>query len=340
MAVSYPDQRMEFTPRYIQTPTPEQFLRDFHEISASLDRHSLERLSLLDFKDEIEAKKARKNSEGWMLGGVLFPTKSAVEEYYAYLRRKWRPGEIITGPDHDFMLDLAMTHEWIEDKIGVGIKHFFVTHSINIIKGTSGGNEELGNRVVGFERHDGTWDDIGIKHLCKRRGHITVKTPEEQWGHYVRWRYSLLVQAFREAVGGQIGAFKEAAMRPDGLWQCEQSGELLRRGQVAVDHKPPMVFHALVADFMRRTGWGITQFDVMERFGSSTTLVHRYDMEEFRSYHQHFAELRILRNKENSENQAYGIKPAEIMWENAPDAAPWEGPQRIKLIPDFQQRGV
>lgn len=162
----------------------------------------------------------------WIAGGKVYKTKKAITEELRRILRSHPMEEDISGEDGDFLMAVIAWHPDAADKIGCGIKRFFVRM-----------NEAYRTPSFWLERRDGTQTDWSFYHC------LTPKHPLHD-----------LLDALRHAIEPQIIQFKRSAFNSPIQPVCPFLGTPLDWHDCHVDHAMPLTFDVLVKDFLAETG--------------------------------------------------------------------------------------
>jgi len=205
-----------------------------------------------------------------ILGGREFRTQKAIIEYARLVKSRHVDGEILSGNDHEFMLDFIQLHERSAEKIGCGVKGFTIQR-----------DEHWGNsRQFVLIRIDGS-------RAIFSHNALRLKPQTEEERHRDR-----AIHAMREAIVPQIIEFKIENFIAGML--CPLTGEVITEPHV--DHIKPQTFEALVAGWMEIKGYSFANVEVSSDSDNRTfeIMSNPEQLSSWRLYHSIHAKLRIL----------------------------------------------
>jgi hypothetical protein len=214
----------------------------------------------------------------YLIGRHEFRTKKALQEHFQALFLRHDPGQVITGPDHEDLLDLTAMHPEADYMIGPGIDHFRVMV------------DDFGiGRTFTIYWVDGRWTRISYRkciygqtsHATQVRGALrTVIAPD-----IVRWREEL----FATSGDGR------------GRVLCPLSGDWLLPHEGQMDHAHPDTFIALSARFLESRGLRYEDVRLVENWNGHVhrPIEDRALAEAFRAWHEGAAKMRFIRTDLN-----------------------------------------
>lgn len=174
------------------------------------------------------------------------------------------PDGPVTGPDGDWLAALLTLHPDAAEKTGSGVAFIAV--------GPVPGKKSRGFTV---HRTDGSVTDFSWLECISPTSHRTR-----------------VLTAMREAVAGQVTAFKQSEADA-GRLRCAITGEELSWGDAEVDHADP-VFQALADRYAEVSGG----YDKIRLVPSADGMIGQpmvpEDERVWQLYHEHAARLRIL----------------------------------------------
>ncbi|MCL2724188.1 MAG: DCL family protein [Polyangiaceae bacterium] len=162
-----------------------------------------------------------KKRTDYVVAGIVFSTKKKLSEHCSSILRKYSLNDDVNDDDAAFLHSLLERHPERDQKVGVGVRRFFV------------GPNDYGRKCFWLERVDGTKTDFSFM-AC-----ITPPRHEDD----VR-------QALRSLIEKQIIAFRDRAFAVIRHVPCAITGELVTTDDAHVDHQPPTTFDELVKRFL------------------------------------------------------------------------------------------
>lgn len=212
------------------------------------------------------------------IGGVEFKNKTAVRAHYSQLINAYDSGHTLEGGDLFFVDDLLKRHRDYDQKFGAGIARFYIAR-----------HKTYGTKKVEFERVDGTTDDFSINYC------LDPVTAEE----YAAMNFRC---AARTTVLPDIRAFKNVS----GMI-CEITGVKHARDDLHVDHAPPHVFSSIVSAYLAERGKAPTDFEYQDDSSGLAIFADSSVGDDFRSYHNAQAQLRVIHKTINLSGRTWGI---------------------------------
>lgn len=171
----------------------------------------------------------------YIVGGMTFPTKLALEAYVKSILHGAELGRLASD-DEAFIADLLTNHPSADIKVGSGIQSIRIGHN--------------GFNARGFfaTRTDGTEVDFSYKQCIRPFTHATK----------VKF-------AFRRAIDDQTLAVKTAIF-PDRhtTIQCPITGDYITYRNAHVDHEPPNTFKVLLETYLSERGWSYDDVPLVE----------------------------------------------------------------------------
>ncbi len=199
----------------------------------------------------------------YVLGAKRYATKKAV---IAHCRSILDAATLPTVDDAAFLLDLLGHHRKAAQKIGCGVRRFFV-HA-----------DGFGGRCFWLERLDGTCTDWSFL-SC-----LAPPTREQE----VR-------SALRALVSADVVAFRDDVFAASPVRACAITGAPVTRDDAHVDHQPPDTFLSLVERFLVRLGRGYAEI-LIKPTSDGCTVTRLADDEVARAwieFHRTHAVLRV-----------------------------------------------
>lgn len=186
----------------------------------------------------------------------------------------------ILGPDaHALLTKLIQRHPQAKEKIGKGIRYFFIAFY-----------QSTNRRCFWIERVDGS--RTPFSYLSALNGKLSVETQ--------------IKSAFRYAVKDQLKRAKEDFFDKYGdLVPCEVSGEFLDRHSCHIDHVPPLTFDVLVKCFMATKGLKFSQrlLTANGDCNSHYAFKDKHLSRSFQRYHRRVAVLQMTSARVNQKNK-------------------------------------
>lgn len=226
----------------------------------------------------LEPKKSKKPRFFAVIGGIPFRTKADVRKYYSGVLNSYDDGHTLDGADFVFINSLLKRHRSYLEKLGVGIERFYITR-----------HQTYFTKHLEFERVDGTTDNFSINYCL---GNVSDEA-------YARTNF---LCAARTTVLPDIRAFKNAS----GM-VCAITGAQHEREDLHVDHAPPNVFSAIVADFLACRGKTPADYDYTDDSAGLSIFVDQAVADDFRTFHNERASLRVIHKSINLSGGTWGI---------------------------------
>lgn len=227
----------------------------------------------------------RRSRASLTIGEQTFPSKKVAIEYFQELFRRYNPGDMVIGRDHDDLLALTEKHPEADYMIGPGIDHFRIKL------------DEYGTGRT-YKIH---WVDGG-ETLISYRKCINGQTPHR----------TQVFNAFRPVIAPTIeqwrcDLFKKKADQT-GRVPCEISGTPLLQREGEVDHTHPHTFSALVDQFLKIKKLTYHEVRLRENWDGHVHRPVEDDQlaEDFRVWHDMVAILRFIRK---DLNRSFGDRP-------------------------------
>ncbi len=209
-------------------------------------------------------------------------TKKAQTERCQEILHRVRPGEKISGSDHDFLLSVFQQHREWDLKRGVGIDYITVNLTTH------------GNKCFFLHRTDGSVTDISFHKAIK--GFKPVND---------------VIKACREAIDPEVKQFRQANVVYYST-RCPITGQVLTPETTHIDHYDSTfseVFNQWSTSY--DVNYLFSQVNTTEDLEDRTYFVNDDLAEDFRQFHNNHthlravskeANLKILRKK-NNENE-------------------------------------
>ena len=210
------------------------------------------------------------------IGEYEFGTKLEAKAAVQKVLNRHQLRDRLTGDEDIFIRDLIALHPATEDKIGCGISHIEIRTDPNY--GTT--------RCFYIVRTDGSDTDVSY-----------IKCID---GEKLR---QLLRPALRNAILAQVLHFKQVQFATS-FQRCPYTDELLNFDTCHVDHLPPMTFETLVTEWLKLNGLTEADVQITEREDNASTrfMTDVGQVASWTSYHQQYAQLRILSQRGNLSN--------------------------------------
>lgn len=204
----------------------------------------------------------------FVINRVVFPTKTAATRHCSGILGK--PG--LSEEDSAFLRDLIERHPERDQKVGVGIRRFFVAA------------DGFGRRCFWLERVDGSRTDFSFK-SC-----LTPPTHETD----VR-------QALRHLITEQIIAFRDNAFSLSPEVPCAITGAMVNSDGSHIDHRPPLTFLGLIESFFAGSGLSYETVPVKPTADGDTAtyLADEQIANAWCEYHRANAVLQIVTKRAN-----------------------------------------
>jgi len=201
----------------------------------------------------------------YTIGGIGFATKAEIRAHAQLIKDGATEFQPIEEPEkHEFLLDLLQYHHRAGEKIGVGVKHFFVGYN------TSGDKE------------------FNIKRIDDSDENFAPRKCVEKFNPFAD-----LSEACRFAVKDQTDAFRERALGAEEAPTCPFRGTELNAGNAHVDHAAPNTFAKLFRDWMEENSWTVADITLADT-GERKELEIQEQLTSWQEYHREHAELRLV----------------------------------------------
>ena len=226
----------------------------------------------------------------YTIGSTEFRRKEDIENRCREILHSVPDGNLISGHDHSFLVDLFQYHdEWKEKTKGCLI-------------GITTGISASGTRCFYIIREDKTCIDISFKHSVKK---IPTRRLRKRLPQYlVDYK-----NAARTAVIEQISSFRRHALASNAC--CPISHIPLSAENSEVDHTAPLTFDRLLHDFTKKHEIDPSNVSV----GSVDGTIARFDNDTlsdiWASYHKEHACLRLISKSEHKK-----LAPQKIDWDS------------------------
>ena len=206
------------------------------------------------------------NARGYIISGVVYPTKDAMLTRLRDILYTSPPNTPITGESLRILIDVLSYHPRAEAKQGCGIARMEVRK-----------NYRFGTLEFWIVRLDGTETDWSFM-ACLR--------PSSPLQH--------VQMAARHAVVPQIAEFKRLTFVSSATVQCPLTGDSITYNTCHVDHIPPDTFASILDGFLRE--YEIDTHDVI-MLGDEDGAIGRVFADQslsikWQSYHAQHARLR------------------------------------------------
>jgi hypothetical protein len=205
------------------------------------------------------------------LGRFTFPSKQAAKAALREIRDRHQDGVPILEEDAvDILLEVVAAHPQAKEKVGAGIRGFFV-----------GKAPEFSTRCFYLRRIDGS-------------------DTEFSWNETITPTKSIdrLRMACRNAIEDQKTGFKDAKWPWSDIQPrvCPITGEPFSRSEAHVDHQPPRTLKSLVAAWLAVENLAVdeVQIDHIGDLRSVDTFAKSDQRESWRTYHRDHAQLRLI----------------------------------------------
>jgi len=205
---------------------------------------------------------------GYTVAGQDFRTQQDLLAYVRAILNRYHLGQVLDLFDYPFVIDLLQQHPDAAQKIGCGASHIYVAET-----------PAYHTRCFHLVRQDGSETDFSYLECIRATAHDKK----------VR-------QALRYAIAAQIFAYKRAAFDASPIIICPDTGERLAFMTAHVDHRAPLTFERLVADFLAAEGLTFEAIDLIPQ----ADLAYRDELadaqlcERWLAYHLAHAELEII----------------------------------------------
>lgn len=210
----------------------------------------------------------------YLVNGLEFATKEALQEEIKRILYKYEPEMILDCADTDFMCDVLFMHPHADEKIGKGVQ------SIGVQINPTYRNTR--NFVV--YRTDGTSSDFSYTKCLRPPTHR-----------------AMLIQACRQAIAPGIIAAKQSYFRQTVNPVCPITNEFLTPENTHVDHAYPKTFRNLFERFIREHHVNMDKVELV-RGGDNSSIVQIADkmLESlWVSFHWQEAEIRFISAEAN-----------------------------------------
>lgn len=217
------------------------------------------------------------------IGNQEFPNKTKAKAFFKAMLGRYRPGMRVSDQDFPNLLALLERHHEAAQKIGCGVAAFEV---------------RLNFKTQGFWalRRDGTETDFS--YLTCLDGEPPAKL---QVCRALRHLISPDIRAARDAIFADSVGNRVA---------CAETGQMLDVTEGHMDHRPPWVFDAIVAEFLAQEGVTFEGVEIASgRDGQMVPeLVDRAFGQRFRDFHNRVADLAFVKA---SVNLSMGSRPRQ-----------------------------
>jgi hypothetical protein len=202
------------------------------------------------------------------IGNRVFETAKAAEDAC----RAVLYGDVSAPESQAFLADLLERHPERDQKVGVGISHFF------------DGPDGFGGRCFRLRRIDGSQTDFSFKSCLK------PPTSEQE-----------AVAGFRTAIQPQIRDFRDREFYGRDEVRCALTMEPIPRSRAHIDHEPPQTFRALLDAFLLGRGIALGSVKVQPTEDSSTVtrLADPVLEADWQRHHLASARLRVTSARAN-----------------------------------------
>lgn len=214
----------------------------------------------------------------YVLNDEVFDTKSAVVERCRAIIARSVDGRPVDEADADFLFDLFRYHdEWEEKAAGVFLD-FSTQMTIH------------GTRCFVIRKQNDQDIDISYYHAVRQ-------LPNARSGSLLPQKLRDFRNAARTAIQSQINEYRTTALQF--ATTCPVTGELITRGNSAVDHIAPDTFDALLFRFCTNNAINPIQVAVGSHQGVVATLIDSTLKDAWSSFHREHAKMRLLSRKGN-----------------------------------------
>lgn len=208
------------------------------------------------------------------IGSQIFGSKSEAKRYIRSILLRYGDGELVSGDDEKFLLDLIRQHPEAEQKIGTGVQAFTVQL------------EPVWRKTRHFVliRLDGSSTDFSF--LSCLDGADKKKD---------------VLSALRHAVSDQIVSFKSESFFGDVPLVCPYLGVPISPEEAHVDHVAPKTFRSLVDDWLKQERLSLELVSVSDPADNQWTceMVDLTQKDSWSRFHLQWAELRITSKTAN-----------------------------------------
>lgn len=214
------------------------------------------------------------------IGNVEFKFQKDALAYFKEMLSSCRNNQNIdtSSENHSMLLALIERHPEADQKIGVGIKHFFKAPT------------DMGTSCFWLEREDGTKTDFSYPTAVKAKGKSLYQEFSEACRHSIK---NDLIKTKEN--------FFDAHADGEGKVECEITGDRISIYESHLDHTKPLTFQVIVNTFITANKICISS-DILSTSvdGQFTTEFINKDIEnKFKEYHHSIAQLRIINPKSN-----------------------------------------
>lgn len=165
--------------------------------------------------------------KSYTINGVTFTTQQELVAHIRAILKRYSNGEMLDMFDNLFVYDLLRLHPEADRKIGSGVEFFFVADN----------PVYPGPRSRGFRVHraDGSETDFSFWECVRPSSHSQK-----------------VIDAFRHVIEPDLRQFKQHVFdsSDDGIVACPDTGQTLTFTSAHVDHKAPLTFDRMIADFL------------------------------------------------------------------------------------------
>ena len=211
----------------------------------------------------------RRGLKKYQIGGLSFTSQRAVSKWMNQIRQSYQYGETISDPAHVAAIsDLLLHHKERSEKVGTGVKRFFVDFS-----------PDHPTRCFWIERVDGTITKFGVP-ACL----VSVR--------------NLNLQSLRQAVESFVEDFKVHRIGTAKFFISDYSGLEFALTEAHVDHEIP--FELIADKFFQDAGFSLDD-GLLTKSSDSTskpTWINQPLIVRFVDYHSGFP-LRLVSAREN-----------------------------------------
>lgn len=213
------------------------------------------------------------------LGSRYFSSGKETAQHFKEILWAHEPGDYVVDPQSTLDLRALLNrHPEVEQKVGVGLKNFFVD------------KDGWGGQCFWLERFDGSKTDFSFRSCIKGQPQSVYKEFTNACRHAVRKDSRKAKEMFFKKYGNEAGQVK-----------CELTGKMISIKEAHVDHIPPLTFEVIVETFVKANDI-VPHHNMLSKKEDAQFTSTFVDMElqkNFQSYHQATAKLRILAAKPN-----------------------------------------
>lgn len=211
----------------------------------------------------------RRRQNTYQFGGISFTSQKAVSKWMSQIRQSYQDGETITDAAHIAAIaDLLLHHKERGEKVGAGVKRFFVDFAPDHPTG-----------CFWIERVDGTKTKFGVP-ACL----VSVR--------------NLNLQSLRQAVESFVEDFKVRRIGRAKFFISDYSGMEFAVTEAHVDHEIP--FELIADKFFQDEGLSLDNglLTISSDSKSKPTWINQALIQRFVDYHSGFP-LRLVSAREN-----------------------------------------